>query len=163
MATKKPMITAVFRNRDDALEAHDFLLARGYTNDEVNVLMSDRARATLPSQEKNEAGTMASEGMATGGAIGTAVGAAAAAVAAIGTTVAGPIVAALAGGGAGAVAGGLLGGLIGLGIPESNARAYEEALREGGVVIGVSPRTSQDADDIRRRFEQLHGENIISV
>jgi hypothetical protein len=172
MATQKPMLTAVFRDRTNALAAHDFLLSRGYTNEEINVLMSDQTRYTLEEEGKHAAGSMASEGMATGGALGTAVGATAAAIAAIGTSVAipglgivvaGPIVAALAGAGAGAVAGGVLGGLIGLGIPESNARAYEEALRSGGVVIGVHPRSSQDSADIRDRFEELGGESIVSV
>jgi uncharacterized membrane protein len=77
--------------------------------------------------------------------------------------VAGPLAAAFAGGGAGAVAGGLIGGLVGYGIPESNAKAYEEALRNGGVAIGVIPRDSEDASIIKDEFERLHGENIISA
>ena len=67
---------------------------------------------------------------------------------------------ALAGGGAGAVTGGLIGGLVGLGIPESNAKAYEEALRHGGVAVGVIPRSSDHASEIQRRFEELSGENV---
>jgi hypothetical protein len=113
---------------------------------------------------------MAEEGMGVGGAIGTAVGATLAAVAAIGTTVvlpiglglvvAGPLVAALAGGGAGAAAGGLIGALVGMGIPESNAQAYEDALRNGGIAIGVVPRNSAEASAIQKKFKSLHGENI---
>jgi hypothetical protein len=112
------------------------------------------------------------EGVAAGGAIGTAVGAAVAAVAAIGTTlllpglglvVAGPLAAALAGGGAGAVASGVIGGLVGLGLPESNARAYEQALREGGIILGVVPHESEDAFLIKGKFQDLGGENIIIV
>src|SRR5439155_26780703 len=112
------------------------------------------------------------EGAAAGGAIGTAVGATAAAIAAIGTSliipglgivVAGPLAAALAGGGAGAVAGGLIGGLIGLGIPESNAKAYEQALRDGGVVIGVHPHNNDETSKIREQFEKHHGENVVVI
>lgn len=123
----------------------------------------------MEKEEKIHAGSQATEGMGVGGAIGTAVGATLAAVAAIGTSlaipglgliVAGPIAAALAGGGAGAVTGGLLGWLIGLGITESNAQAYEEALREGGVVLGVHPRTSDDATEIKKYFEKHQGENV---
>jgi hypothetical protein len=136
--------------------------------------MSDRTRATFKTAEEEEGkvnvGSKASEGMAAGGAIGTAVGAGLAAIAAIGTSiaipglglvVAGPIVAALAGGGAGAVTGGLLGGLIGLGISESNAKAYEEALKKGGVVFGVVPHTDDDATDIRDFFKKNGAENIV--
>ena len=65
--------------------------------------------------------------------------------------VAGPIFAALAGGGAGAVTGGAVGGLVGLGIPESNAKAYEEALKKGGVVFGVHPIPAR----MPRRFGRI--------
>ena len=74
---------------------------------------------------------------------------------------AGPILAGLAGGGAGAVAGGAIGGLVGLGIPESNAKAYEEALKKGGVVFGVAPHSEEDATTIRTYFEEHKADNII--
>jgi hypothetical protein len=77
--------------------------------------------------------------------------------------IAGPVVAALMGGGAGAVAGGVIGGLIGLGIPESNARAYEKALKEGGIVIGVTPRNTKSASAIKDKFRDLHGESVLEV
>src|SRR5262245_35597107 len=107
---RKKMVTAVFRDRFDAERAFDYLYAKGYTDSEINVLMSDKTRSSFyPMSKKPEdthdAGTLATEGMGVGGAIGTAVGATLAAVAAIGTTlaipglglvVAGPIVAALA-------------------------------------------------------------------
>jgi len=168
---KKKMVTAVFRDRVNAQAAYDWLINRGYSSSEVNVLMSDTTRSTYfpgESGDRLEAKTHATEGMGIGGAIGTAVGATLAAVMAIGTSIlvpglglaiAGPVAAALAGGGAGAVTGGLIGALVGMGIPESNAKAYEEALRDGGVVLGVAPHTDEDADQIQKHFESLHGEN----
>jgi len=162
MATKQKMLTGVFRDRSTASETYTWLLQRGYRADELNVLMTERTRATFGSKHEEgriKAGTKTVEGMATGGVVGTAVGAGAAALAAIGTSivvpglgwvVAGPLFGALAGGSAGAVAGGAIGALIGLGISESNATAYEEALRNGGVVIGVVPRNSDDADAIEK-------------
>jgi hypothetical protein len=176
MAEKKQkMVTAVFRDPVNAQRAHDALRRRGYTDTEINVLMSDKTRSTYFSGNEPgsiKAGTMATEGMGVGGAIGTVVGASLAALAAIGTTlavpltggasliVAGPLAAALAGGGAGAVAGGLIGAMVGWGIPEENANAYQEALREGGVVIGVHPRTSDDASEIQREFKDLQGDSV---
>jgi uncharacterized membrane protein len=172
---RRKMITAVFRDRFNANEAHEWLRNRGYADSEISVLMSDRTRVALRDDAElvhNERGSKAAAGVATGGAIGTAIGASLAAIAAIGTSlvlpglglvVAGPLAAAFAGGGAGAVTGGLIGGLVGYGIPESNARAYEDALREGGVAIGVVPRTSEEASVIEDEFERLHGENIITA
>ena len=174
-AKKQAMVTGVFRSRYDAQRAHEWLMNRGYTSQEINVLMSDSTRTAYLADEKTgrqEANSMAVAGVATGGAVGTAVGATIAAIAAMGTNlvlpgfgliIAGPIVAALAGGGAGAVAGGVIGGLVGLGIPESNAKAYEVALKEGGVVLGVIPHSKEDSDDIQQEFTDRKAENIIRV
>ncbi len=168
----KKMVTGVFRDRYDAERAFDYLHTAGYLDSEINVLMSDRTRASYypdKAGEKHEAGTLATEGLGVGGAIGTAVGATLAAVAAIGTTVAipglglliaGPLAAALAGGGAGAVTGGIIGALVGAGMTEQNAQAYDEALRSGGVVIGVVPHNDNDGDEIQRRFREYNGENV---
>lgn len=170
--TKEKMVTAVFRNRLDWKNAYEWLLNRGYTAQEVNLLMSEHTRTSYIAEgDKNatKAGTKAEEGMGVGGAIGTVVGATVGAIAAIGTSilipglgimVAGPIAAALAGGGAGAVTGGTIGGLVGLGIPEPNAKAYQDALRDGGVVIGVTPHNSEEVDKIKKEFERHHGESI---
>ncbi len=170
-ASKKQMVSALFTNRADAQAAHEWVINQGYGASEISVLMSDSTRehfaATAP-RAPISANTHAAEGMGIGGAIGTAVGATLAAVAAIGTTlalpglgllVAGPIAAALAGGGAGAFTGGLIGGLVGLGIPEQNAEAYQQALRDGGVVLGVVPH-ADDATRIEEHFRKLNGEAI---
>jgi hypothetical protein len=174
MAERQKMVTAVFRNREDAESAFDALLASGYADSEIDVMMSEKTRSSYYSRreegERHEVGSKMGEGMAIGGAVGTAVGAALAAVAAIGTTlalpglglvIAGPIAAALAGAGAGGVAGGMVGGLIGLGISEDNAQAYHEALRSGGVFLGVRPHSDEDSRRIRKLFEDLRGENVL--
>jgi len=173
MTQKPKMVTAVFRDRYDAERAFDYLHNEGYAESEINVLMSDHTRVTyyhtLDKEDKHTAGTQAAEGMGIGGAIGTAVGATLAAVAAIGTVVAlpglglliaGPLAAAFAGGGAGAVAGGAIGALVGSGMTEQNAQAYEEALRNGGVAVGVVPRSTSEAGSIQKRFKDLNGENV---
>jgi hypothetical protein len=175
MAEKKQkMVTAVFRDRNDSEQAFSYLYHLGYADQEINVLMSDRTHSTLLREpggnlKKHEAGSKAEEGLGIGGAIGTAVGATLAAVAAIGTSIAlpgiglviaGPLAAAFAGGGAGAVAGGAIGALVGAGFTEQNAEAYEEALREGGVVLGVIPTNREHASAIEERFRELNGENV---
>ena len=73
---------------------------------------------------------------------------------------AGPLAAAFAGGGAGAVTGGIIGALVGMGIPEDNAEAYHEALREGGVVLGVVPRSGDETDKLEQDFKNLQGEDV---
>ena len=173
MATKQKMLTAIFHDRPAAVQAFNWLQTHGYRPDEINVLMTDRTRAQFEKEHEEpiSAASRAPEGVATGGVIGTAVGATLGAVAALGATVslpilggiivAGPLLAGLAGGGVGAVAGGAIGGLIGLGIPESNAKAYEDALRNGGVVFGVVPHSADDAKAIEKYFKDQHASNIV--
>ncbi len=171
MADKEKHVFAVFRERGDGERAFDYLRSQGYTHDDIHVMISDETRARYYGDDKeaHPVGTHATEGAAVGGAVGAATGATLAAVAAVGTSlaipglglvVAGPVAAALAGAGAGAVAGGLVGALVGLGIPESNAEAYEAALKDGGIVLGVEPKSSDDVDDIKEKFEDFNGENI---
>jgi hypothetical protein len=173
MATREKMVTAVCRDRVNSQNVYEWLRNRGYTAQEVNVMMSESTRSTYLAADEKEgklrSGSAAAEGVGVGGAIGTAIGATLGAILAIGTSVlipglgvmvAGPLAAAFAGGGAGAVTGGIIGGLVGLGIPEPNARAYQEALREGGVVIGVVPHNSEEVNTIKKYFEDHGGENI---
>ncbi len=175
MAKQDRMVVGVFRNRVDADRAFDRILGLGYLENEISVLMSDTTRANYydtsrenhGKEHKHHAGSMAAEGLGVGGAVGTAIGAALAAVLAVSSTliipglvIAGPIVAALAGGGAGAVTGGILGALIGYGIPEQNVRAYEEILRDGGVVLGVVPHSNDDASEIEKIFTDHNGESV---
>lgn len=173
MPEKRKMVTAVFRNQDDAERAFDSLRLINYSETEVAIVMSEKTRtdwySRVDKSDRHEVGSKAVEGMGVGGAIGTAVGVTLGAVAAIGATIAlpglgliiaGPIAAALAGGGAGALSGGLIGGLVGLGISEDNAEAYQEVLRQGGAMVAVEPHTREDVPKIEKRFKNNNGENI---
>ncbi len=172
MTVKRKMVTAVFLDRFNAEHAVEHLHALGYTDQEINVLMADATRRKFYAgdhKNKIEAGTKAAEGLATGGAIGTAVGATIGAIIALGVSlaipglglvIAGPIAAGLAGAGAGAITGGLIGVLVGWGIPEDNARAYEEALKQGGVVVGVVAHTNDEVSRLQKDLKELEGENV---
>ena len=133
--------------------------------------MSDETRKKYFSDGDSELGTKAWEDAGKGAAIGGGVGATLAAIAAIGTTlalpglgllVAGPIAAALAGGGAGALTGGLIGGLVGYGIPEDRAKEYEKGIREGGILMGVNPRSDEDAEYLENEWRTHRAEGLYS-
>jgi hypothetical protein len=167
----RSMVTGLFRDRESAERAYRAACDRGYTSDDVNLAMSDETRDRwLASGDgaKSELGTKALEGTGTGAAISGAVGGTLGALAAIGTSliipglglvVAGPLAAGLAGVGAGGLAGGLIGALAGWGIPEDRARTYEAGLKQGGVVMGVSPRSDEDAEYIQGAWRG-HGEHV---
>ena len=86
------MTTAMFRDRASAERAYDSLHRRGYTKDDVNLMMSDETRKTHFGEgtADTDLGDKAMEGAGVGSAIGGTVGAVVAAIAAIGTSVALP-------------------------------------------------------------------------
>ncbi len=164
------ILTGMFNDRESAERAYNSALSRGYTKDDVNLMMSDKTRDTWFADGDDSAmGSKALEGAGTGSAIGGTLGAIIAGIAAIGTSivlpglgliVAGPIAAALAGAGAGGLTGGLIGALVGSGIPEDRAREYEEGIKNGGMVLGVNPRNDEDADYFENDWRTNRGQNI---
>lgn len=159
-----PLVTGLFPDRATAEQAYQDLSSRGYSNDDVNLIMADETRKRHFSgsdSAQTELGTKAAEGAGVGAGIGGTLGAIAAAIAAVGTSVvlpgvglvvAGPLAAALVGAGAGGAAGGLLGALIGWGIPEETVKRYEQGIKDGGILMAVKPRTEEDAQHFSTRW-----------
>jgi hypothetical protein len=169
MADRDRILTGMFRDRDSAERAYDAAMRRGYGRDDVDLLMSEEARQRhFGDRQDTELGTKAAEGAGVGAAVGGGLGALLAGLAAAGTLALpglgliamGPIAAALTGGAIGAATGGLLGGLIGYGIPEEQARRYESGLRQGHMVMGVRPRSEEDARYFEEEWRNAPGEDI---
>ena len=170
--SKHTYVTGLFRDRDGAEQAYQSITARGYASEDVNLVMSDDTRKrhfSMAGTVNTELGSKAAEGAGVGGAIGGALGAIAAAVVAIGTTltipglgliIAGPLAAAVAGAGAGAAGGGLIGALIGWGLPEERVKSYEIGIKEGGILLGVTPRSDEDAAYFEQSWKRHNGEQI---
>ncbi|MFQ6602011.1 hypothetical protein [Flavobacterium sp. C3NV] len=169
--TKREVLTGMFSDRDSIERAYSTLNDRGYTKDEINLIMSDETRKKHYSDKNDhsELGTKAAEGAGTGSAIGGTIGAIVGVVAALGTSlvipglgliVAGPLAAGLAGAGAGGITGGLIGALVGSGIPEERAKVYEDGIKNGNVVLGVHPRNSEDAEYLEQQWQANNGVNI---
>ena len=156
------LATRLFTDRDSAEREYDALVARGYSAQDINVIMTEEGRKRHFSEgATTELGNKALKGAGVGGGIGAVTGGALAALAVaatvavpgVGLLVAGPIAAALAGAGAGAVAGGAIGALVGAGIPEERVKQYESGLKDGGIVMGVKPRTREDQDYFDREWD----------
>ncbi len=169
---ESPVVTGLFRDRDSAERAYQGVVERGYDRKDVNLLMSDETRQRHfgdPRSRQTEMGSKAAEGATIGAGLGGAVGAIAAALVAVGTSVAlpglglviaGPVATALAGAGAGGVAGGLIGALVGWGIPEERIKEYESGIREGGILMGVRPRSDDDASYFQQHWRESRGEAV---
>ena len=170
---KEPgMLTGMFTDRESSESAYKSLRDRGYSDDEISVLMSDDTRNKHygDGMPETELGSKALEGTGVGGAIGGTLGAIIAGIAAIGTNLVlpglglivwGPIAAALAGAGVGGLTGGLVGALVGAGIPEDRAVVYEEGIKNGGTVFGVKPKNNEDAEYFENDWKTNHrGQNV---
>ena len=145
------LVTGLFPDRTSAEAAYNAAHSRGYSKDDVNLVMSDDTRKRHFAGDSSmgtetELGTKAAEGAGIGGAIGGTIGAILAGIAAVGTSIAlpglglviaGPLAAAAAGAGAGAAGGGLLGALIGWGIPEEDSKYYEGEVQNGRYLVTV--------------------------
>lgn len=170
METNSNYLTGSFRDRTSAERAYNRLRERGYTDDEINIIMSDETRAKYFNKDNEDDessfGNKAMEGAGTGSAIGGAIGATAGIIAALGTSliipglgivIAGPIAAGLAGAGAGGLTGGIVGALVGAGIPKDKAEKHEKDIKEGDIVMGVRPRNDDDATYLEEDWRQYQG------
>ena len=166
---REKMLTGMFSDRESTENAYDTLHKRGYTKDDINLVMSDDTRKKHFSKGETEIGTKAMEGAGTGSAIGGVIGATVGIIAAIGTSIvlpglgliiAGPLAAGLAGAGAGGVTGGLIGALVGSGMPEERARLYESGVKDGKIVMGVHPRNEEDAKYFQTDWNSKKAEEV---
>jgi len=175
-STQGPLVTGLFHDRESAELAYNSAQSRGYSKDDLNLVMSDETRKrhfnsdeSMTGGKPTELGNKAAEGAGVGGAVGGTVGAVIAGIAALGTNlvlpglglvIAGPLAAAVAGAGAGAASGGLLGALIGWNMPEERVKHYEKGIKDGGILMGVQARNDEDAAHIENQWTQNRGTHI---
>jgi uncharacterized protein (TIGR02271 family) len=89
-----------------------------------------------------------------GGVIGLLAGVGALAIPGVGPIIAGGALAStLAGAGIGAAAGGLLGALVGMGVPEEDARHFEQGFQQGGILVTV--QAGERADLARQALTEV--------
>jgi hypothetical protein len=49
---------------------------------------------------------------------------------------------------------------VGHGIPEEHAKHYEQGIKDGGIVMGVNPRTTEDADYFENEWRNNRAESL---
>src|ERR1700675_4239152 len=168
MAEKNTAVFGIYKTRSQAEQAVDRLMAAGFTNNDISVLLADTTSSKDFAHEKN---TKAPEGTATGVATGGVVGGTLGLLAGIGALAipgvgpliaAGPIMGALAGLGVGGAVGGLIGALVGMGIPEYEAKRYEGKIKEGGVLLSVHCDTSEQITRAKDLLKHTGAQDISS-
>jgi len=157
--TRRTVAVGLFHDPERARDAIGALKDAGFGGNDISLLMPDRGQAR---DMAAETGTKAAEGAATGavtggilgGLGGFLVGIGALAIPGVGPFIAaGAFATALGGAAVGAGVGALAGALIGMGIPEEEARYYEEEVRGGRTLVAVRADGRMDeADSILHDF-----------
>lgn len=163
-ATTCSTTAGVFTTRAAAEQAIAQLKAAGYRDDQIGLVGKDPSGKTVRSGR--EAAGHAGEGAAAGAAAGAVAGAAT--VAGVGAAVmmgvipvVGPILAlgplavtllnAAGGAAGGAAIGSIAGALIGWGVPEEDAKYYEQQVQAGRYLVTVECGEGNDARDLIMR------------
>src|SRR5204862_6292811 len=145
------------------------LQGQGFATSEISVLMPDTGGTrdighVKATKAPEGATTGAATGGATGGVIGLLAGIGALAIPGVGPFIAaGPIMAALSGAAVGAATGGVVGGLIGLGIPEIEAKRYDEKLKKGNYLVAVHTNSGEEVDRAKNIFKTAEAEDVSTV
>lgn len=135
-----------------------------YSDEEKTVSGKNASRSTPQGGLGTEKHTKAPEGTTTGavtggiigGTLGLLAGLGALAIPGLGPFIAaGPIMGALAGIGSGGTVGGIIGALAGAGIPEYEAKRYENRLNEGGILLSIRAIN----DDLAKRVKDILNKN----
>jgi hypothetical protein len=168
MSSKNVAVYGIYATPGTAEAAVDHLLARGFTNSAISVLLPDDESTRAFAHEK---ATKAPEGTTTGAATGGVLGGTLGLLAGIGALAipgvgpfiaAGPIMATLAGVGVGGAVGGLVGALVGMGIPEYEAKRYEGAVKDGGTLLSVHCDTSEQVDSAKQSLKETGAKDVAS-
>lgn len=137
------VVLGIFKHRSDLEACIEQLRANRFRKADVSALFQSEESSK---EFAHEAGTKLPEGASTGAASGAVVGGVLGWLAGIGALAipgvgpfiaAGPIMGALAGVGVGGTVGGITGALIGFGMTEYEAKRYEGAVKNGGILLSV--------------------------
>jgi uncharacterized membrane protein len=165
VATDRHTVVGVFDGPSHAEQALNGLKGAGFTPEQVSVVAQDKSEVKQMGENTDmvaeRAGAGAVTGTFLGGAAGFLVGISALVIPGIGPIVgAGIIGATLAGAGIGAATGGLIGALAAQGVPEDDAKGYEENVRQGSILLTVHANSGAQAQQAREIFDGQGGNSV---
>ena len=166
---KKTSVLGIYKTRDSLEKAVDALIHASFHARDISVLLSENLGGQSMGVEKASKGpegatTGAASGAVLGGGLGLLAGIGAVAIPGLGPFIAaGPIMAALSGAAVGATTGGVVGGLVGLGIPEIEAKRYDQKLKKGNYLVAVHADESDDVSRAEDIFKTAGAEDISTV
>ncbi len=156
---ERSTVVGVFNQRDQAECALEGFRQAGFSDDQIGLVTRDN-QGNATAGQGTKAGEGALGGAVTGGILGGILGAAASLLLpGVGPVLAAGILATTLGGAAiGAVGGGLIGALVGMGVPEDEARYYDQEFQAGRVI--VTAKAGDRYDEAYHIVEQCGGYDI---
>jgi hypothetical protein len=148
----------VFATIKDPEAGISALMASGFREEDISVLLADNRGVKDFAHEKHskapEGATVgATAGAVVGGTLGLLAGIGALSIPGLGVFIAaGPLMGALAGIGSVGVAGGIVGAIVGIGMPEFEAKRYAGLVKEGRTLLSVH---CDNSDWVARAQETL--------
>jgi hypothetical protein len=161
------LTAGLYKSFSEASNAIRWLEKSGVPREEIRVITSQNlTKEGIVEDPHSKAPEGFAIGAASGGTVGaivagiSAAGAIATGGASLGLIAAGPVAAALAGAGAGAAAGSVVGGMVGAAIPEVEQRMYEQAIKEGAVLVGVKTDDSEMQRTVKATLQATGAERV---
>jgi hypothetical protein len=134
-------VVGMFTNRPDVESAIRELHAAGFGEGQIGVALQNRdEQRDLMDTTGSEAAEGAAKGAVSGGLVGGLIGLLGSLlIPGVGPIVVGGVLAStLTGAGIGAATGGIIGALVSLGVPEADARHFDQGLRSGRALVTVN-------------------------
>jgi hypothetical protein len=158
-------VSGIFNSEREIESLLSELRSRGLRDEDISVLMSEQTRdkyVALREESKSPEG--ATVGSVSGGILGAILGGLSVVgnvfLPGIGLLVAGPLVGALSGAAIGTATGGLIGALVGAGIPEHEAKFFEDAIKEEGNVFIIAHVPHEDTGEIKNLFNRYGARSL---
>jgi len=162
--TDRRTVVGVFDGPNHAETALNQLRQAGFQPEQVSVVARDQGETRQMAENTGMGGgaaTGAVAGGVLGGVAGFLVGISALVIPGIGPIVgSGILLSTLAGAGIGAATGGLIGALGEHGVPEEDARGYEEHVRQGSILLTVHASSDEQAHEAHRILEGGRGGTV---
>ncbi len=165
------VLSGMFPNRESTERAYKSLLEKGYSADEINLVMSDKTRdkhfnylkkeTEIDSKVEHAGNGFTIEDSNTIGTVAEVIAAVETSVEipGLGILIAGPLTRQSTGAGGGDEAG-VIGALVGLGIPEALAKLYDSGIKEGKAVIMLIPNDEADAIYLLNNWKTNLGKEV---
>ena len=165
----KTSVFGIVKTHSQAEKVVESLQEANFPASEISVLLPDnQGKHDIGHVKATKAPEGATAGAATGGVtggvLGLLAGIGALAIPGVGPFIAaGPIMAALSGAAIGATTGGVVGGLVGMGMPEIEAKRYEDKLRSGNYLIAVDVADGNQKNRAKEIFKNAGAEDISTL